>query len=249
MLNFLSRHRLFAVVAGTFLLLTIATAISFFVPLVREVCGKNEYTNAKECADYHIAAAVFWYLVAATNNYGSAITALATIAVASFTATLWWASTSQYDLLEKQIALARDEFNATHRPRLVVREVYWEPDNSGAVTYILGNEGSSSAKMVEHHVEFGRTDDRPITPSGMNITDDWTLARGRSESLTFTIGENGQFELGAFQEGGLESVKFQGLFIYSDKSGNLYRSVFKRVCRKGGTAFSRTGNPDDEYSA
>jgi hypothetical protein len=47
----------------------------------------------------------------------------------------------------------------------------------------------------------------------------------------------------------LEAVKFQGLFIYVDESENLYRSVFKRVCRKDETVFLRTGSPDAEYSA
>jgi hypothetical protein len=51
------------------------------------------------------------------------ITALATLAVAVFTGTLWAATTAQGRLTVKALRLARDEFDSTHRPKLHVRNV------------------------------------------------------------------------------------------------------------------------------
>src|SRR6267154_4374112 len=52
-----------------------------------------------------------------------AITAAATVAIAAFTLVLWLATSRQARLTAQTIALARDEFNATHRPRIRVRHV------------------------------------------------------------------------------------------------------------------------------
>ena len=79
-----------------------------------EYCSKDEYTGAKECASYHIVLVAFWHFTKAANDYGVAITALATVFVAAFTGTLWWASAGQYDLLKQQIAVAKESADAAN---------------------------------------------------------------------------------------------------------------------------------------
>src|SRR5579883_3362954 len=50
------------------------------------------------------------------DENGAVITALATIAIAAFTATLWITT-------GRQVRLAREEFLATHRPEIVIHSV------------------------------------------------------------------------------------------------------------------------------
>lgn len=54
---------------------------------------------------------------------GELLTALATIAVAAFTLTLWLTSKEQGRLAQQSIELASAEFNAGHRPEIVVHSV------------------------------------------------------------------------------------------------------------------------------
>jgi hypothetical protein len=52
------------------------------------------------------------------EGHGIGITALATIVIAAFTATLWIATRQQGDLTFESLKLAREEFIASHRPRI-----------------------------------------------------------------------------------------------------------------------------------
>ena len=56
------------------------------------------------------------------NN--NTITALATVVIAAFTGTLWYATTAQGRLTRSSIDLARDEFNATHRPEIRLKHLW-----------------------------------------------------------------------------------------------------------------------------
>jgi hypothetical protein len=175
------------------------------------------------------------------------ISAFSTCFIAGFTVSLVRATNKQGALTGKALKLASDEFLATHRPRVIVREVYWEPERADAITVMWGNVGSRAASIVEFRTEFDRTDLRPIMHGGAMVSD-WEIARGAFEATTIPLGEKNGFSLAAFQEGLLGAVNFQGLIIYTDDKGTYYRSVFKRVCRQGESVFTRTGNLDDEYS-
>jgi hypothetical protein len=54
------------------------------------------------------------------ENSGT-LTALATIAIAAFTLTLWRATTEHSQITGRVLALSREEFIATHRPKIIVR--------------------------------------------------------------------------------------------------------------------------------
>ena len=55
------------------------------------------------------------------DAHNGAVTAIATIFIALFTIVLAWVSWRQARLIGRQIELAREEFRATHRPKLVIR--------------------------------------------------------------------------------------------------------------------------------
>lgn len=79
------------------------------------------------------------------NRNAGALTALGTFAIAFFTLTLW-------RVTNNAVRVARDEFNATHRPKIVC--LFFEPfegagdDNDGVeITYV--NAGTAPAIMLE----------------------------------------------------------------------------------------------------
>jgi len=85
---------------------------------------------------------------------GDLLTALATIAVAAFTLTLWLTSKEQGRLTQQSIDLARAEFVASHRPVIKVRGFRWDGDDlSGdsehAVQFEYINVGGSAAVVKE----------------------------------------------------------------------------------------------------
>lgn len=176
------------------------------------------------------------------------VSAISTVIVAAFTVGLFRATNRQSHLLGRSIDLARDEFLATHRPKVIIREVYWVPNQPGNIAITLVNTGSRDARISEFRTEFDRTNDVPLVHSGPNVTHAWEIKRGAFEILSLPIEPEQGFAFGAFREGLVESIRFEGLVIYADDTGTLYHSVFKRVCHKGTNIFIRTGNPDDEYS-
>ena len=68
----------FAISSGLVLLII----VGFEIPIYAEICQKNEYTGAKECAAYHIPTVFFWHVGEILNYYGGTLTAVATVAIA-----------------------------------------------------------------------------------------------------------------------------------------------------------------------
>lgn len=84
------------------------------------------------------------------------LTAIATVFIAAFTATLWWSTRRQAQLTRDAIKLAREEFVSTHRPKITVRDFRWEFDNPGSVAnnsyraqFIYLNAGDFTARIEE----------------------------------------------------------------------------------------------------
>jgi hypothetical protein len=72
-----------------------------------------------------------------------------------FTAALAGVGLIQWNLIAKQIRLASDEFNATHRPKLRVRffpELPVPADEQLVVTYEVVNIGDAMATIVQHEL-------------------------------------------------------------------------------------------------
>ncbi|HTW35213.1 MAG TPA: hypothetical protein VMD53_11405 [Rhizomicrobium sp.] len=79
------------------------------------------------------------------------LTALATLAVAGFTLTLWLTSNEQARLTRKAIEVARDEFTTTHRPRIRIRFITPHSNKSGTATFrvVAANVGETPANVTE----------------------------------------------------------------------------------------------------
>ncbi|MGO8855144.1 MAG: hypothetical protein ACLQO1_05465 [Steroidobacteraceae bacterium] len=90
--------------------------------------------------------------------HNGAVTAVATIVIAAFTVFLVRVSNRQASLISDQIKLARDEFMATHRPRIRVRNLVINAPRfdmgfpiSGQ--FFVSNIGGSTARIVESYSE------------------------------------------------------------------------------------------------
>lgn len=98
--------------------------------------------------------AVLWLttLGAFLEAHNQTISALATLVIAAFTITLWWTASRQSRLTQDAIALARDEFLATHRPKIIVHstEIDWRDSDEGpciGARVTIVNAGASEALL------------------------------------------------------------------------------------------------------
>jgi hypothetical protein len=57
-----------------------------------QICGANTQTGYENCATHHVFSVALWHIGKFLNDYSAATTALATIATAGFTLTLWRAT-------------------------------------------------------------------------------------------------------------------------------------------------------------
>ena len=90
--------------------------LSFLTPYSGEICLKDEYTGQKDCATYHVALVWLWQVGKTFGDFGIAITAIATVAIAGFTWTLWKAS-------ERQASLSREALIADQRAFIFATEL------------------------------------------------------------------------------------------------------------------------------
>ncbi|MGH6889850.1 MAG: hypothetical protein ACREHF_11765 [Rhizomicrobium sp.] len=91
------------------------------------------------------------------------VSALATVFIAYFTITLARTSTEQGQLTQQSINLARAEFNATHRPKIIIHSVALPLDFSSGQDMKIGafivyaNVGSISANITEIRARITRS--------------------------------------------------------------------------------------------
>jgi len=130
------------------------------------------------------------------ENNGT-LTALATIAIAGFTLTLWRATTKQAGLTRDAIELGNREFVATHRPKLILREAF-SPitdslDSRITLAYTIANVGASDCWMAEAQIglELVREIGYPIfmMPADMSFPNNvpfiGRIVAGEHRRLTF----------------------------------------------------------------
>jgi hypothetical protein len=164
------------------------------------------------------------------------------------------------------LKLARDEFNATHRPKIVLRQAVPIDDDDGpALLYTLVNIGDAPATIDESWVlaEFYcRPTPRALRAAGHDDLGKTVFASGEARDFSLPIGEpvmalimglNIEAEhrqalgpivnLDAFGD-----LYFAGAINYLDAAGNKRTSVFRRYWDRQRRGFFRSENPDQEYA-
>ena len=111
-------------------------------------------------------SAIFKWLFDPTN-----LTAISTLTIAAFTGALIAVGWCQAHLTRKTIDLARDEFIATHRPRVVLKEIRDTKPGSFAdgkkayIEIVLANAGESLATVSEWDARlYFRNNKAALTP-------------------------------------------------------------------------------------
>jgi hypothetical protein len=94
-----------------------------------------------------------WKVVDFLETHNGAVTAAATVFIGIFTYVLARVTRRQAILTRESINLARDEFNATHRPKIVVQAVWFNEmaavgESLGTIHFNAVNVGDSRATIV-----------------------------------------------------------------------------------------------------
>jgi hypothetical protein len=158
----------------------------------------------------------------------------------------------------RQIDLGREEFTATNRPKLVVREllILGAPTSGRPIKirYVIANVGASRAKIVESHIETQRiTDDilRPLQPiEGDNTAvGDALLEPGQLifRECQSTLSWQ-DFINEIYGTDGSIKLYFRGFVVYTDWNGLKRRTAFCRQYDFGARRFRIIDDPDYEYA-
>ena len=137
-------------------------------------CLRNAVAGEKYCSTYGLASIAFERMFAFLDSNGSAVSALATLVIASFTATLWWStrrlwvtSSRSADAAERAIVEARRIGEAQVRAYLGIEAISLEPyrhsnDSAGKyrINFRIRNFGQSMAKDVKSRTECFESDVR-----------------------------------------------------------------------------------------
>jgi hypothetical protein len=157
--------------------------------------------------------------------------------------------------VRSQVNLARDEFNATHRPKLVVREVsiFWVR-TAAEVSFVLINEGETTAHniccefyikdiiMIEHGRSKHKIDftDNPIP----NVLHPGTFTKHKG---TVTV-DIPQFLTSAEAEPRIRcALSFEGFASYTRSNNLKRRSAYYRPWNIHTLSFMPSDDPDKEY--
>jgi hypothetical protein len=186
------------------------------------------------------------------------LTLLATIAIAGFTLTLWRATTEHGRVMGSVLNLARDEFNAAHRPKLVIREVdiFWAREHTD-ISFVMINEGNATAYNIEY--EFKITErisklvaaKRKINFPSNSIP--FTLEPGKIISCKgivetnmpeFYIGWHARAQVKAAQ---IISLEFEGFANYTGSTNLARHSAYYRPFDPETISFMPSNDPEKEY--
>ena len=173
---------------------------------------------------------------------------LATTALVLFTFMLWHSTDGLWKVTRSNsLQLARDEFNATHRPELIVREAYqdWEGPTASieVIAFTIANRGSAPCQIVESRFELlpREVDGQALLTEGKNELGNLKFAAGGFHRVSWELPAG--IRVGIF-----EDHYFRGTMIYMDSSNVQRRYVITRYQQRDSKGFVRTKNPDDEYT-
>lgn len=171
--------------------------------------------------------------------------------------------------------LAREDFRAVHRPRIILRESYTLPESGGpvTVTYVLENTGSTKAKVmgsafgcryslateVKRQIEIGGDEEQgtvqDIIPNGTEIAAGAQFKCQHSFSAKWPEGvQLWGISAGAKEilTNGLSNPSWEYFFFgrvsYEDTNGIIRNMAFYRRLEIGSFRFIPFGDPQLEYA-
>jgi len=184
------------------------------------------------------------------------VTAIATIFIAAFTIVLAIVTRRQGLLTREAIKLARDEFNATHRPKLRVRRMRPHPTDCTpvGVQYAMVNVGETTAIIKRHELTATiylttlctQPDDSEAKQTPQSITLDCPqLEGGESRLFYFSTNIDSQYGLGWGMAN--SNLKIRGIVEYEDGVWIKRRTGFLRTYDVTLGCFRKSGDAEEEY--
>lgn len=156
----------------------------------------------------------------------------------------------------QQIRLSREEFIATHRPDIILREPRFEwVGEKQIVRFFLVNRGDGAGTVIdsriglEHHEDIGPA--LNMLCNGSNDLGHIALASGEIRECEWTVPGAIQLMRVAADEptlGLLGAIYLMGSLDYVDGSGRRRRTVFCRKYDPRRRRFVPTGDPEHEYA-
>ncbi len=95
------------IIVWSFVAIAFVAGVLVLNPLYGEICQGQVNSNNKNCDTYHIAIVVGWHTGRFFDAAAAPISALATIAIAVFTWTLWRTSSRQAEITDKAVSVAQ----------------------------------------------------------------------------------------------------------------------------------------------
>lgn len=180
-------------------------------------------------------------------EYRDAATALATVFIALFTFTLWQSTKGMMAATQKAVDLARQEFIATHRPRLIVRYIQGPFHNDEGHRFVwitIVNTGANNAMIEAFGADLAlrRDDDdeweAPGLDAGLKTIEPIVLACGQRHVFTATAKTSDATEQAIFRDAsGDHQLCAVGMVRYKDVNGVARDTGFFRVLDGDGGAF------------
>ena len=226
-----------------------------FIPTEVQSCVYDDQAHQKVCASQNFVLFSLRQIEIFLNDISPALTAIATAAIAGFTYTLYISTKESARITNDALKLARDEFIATHRPRIFVQTVFladFGELGESLIDFWAVNAGETNAKIVSFFAfpyildpggEFIPNFDKPgpTTPK-----DALVLAPGEpvliraasasivSEYMNHVVGESELFVVG--------QVEYMG----DDKISRV--TGFCREYMRGEGVYRTTGDQAHEYA-
>ncbi len=158
---------------------------------------------------------------------------------------LWLYTRKAANAAKKSIDLAREEFIATHRPKLRVHTVFWIGDQ---IECTVGNIGESTATIKARSLaaKILKEPLHGILPYGESLLGEKTIECGVSITQQLPFDTEKTFD--AVLPNRNEALHFFGYIDYSDSNGILRRVAFCRRYNIETQNFTVVQNEDYEYS-
>jgi hypothetical protein len=198
---------------------------------------------------------VFWAVVDFLQAYNGAVTAIATVFIGIFTLVLARVTGHQARLTRDSIALSRQDFVATHRPRVIVRfvgAIDYDDQPREFVPLHVVNIGINDAIILEFGGDLARRDE-----DGTWLTPGADGAPTKIIPIKLTSGQRHVFQVlsrDSFGDAqiaddaiGRTQICVFGAFRYSDENNIVRETGFFRVWSNESRHFVPSTDPGEEY--
>ena len=232
------------------------------IPTVVSVCEPYSYKDGEHCTAHNIAFFLWIETVKVANDYSPLTGAVATVIIAWFTFTLARVGRDQHDAAISAVNLARDEFNAAHRPKLhvrIVKLVSPRDDDIFRVCIQIVNTGYGVATIEFCRFNVACRDprtgdwDRPIIPIIASTMEDhprpfYTIMDGEvaigAERLDVFAH---RFECRFTSAPATYEICVLGEYRYRDSARNVRTTGFIWTWNEGRDRFEKSDDPEFSY--